>query len=46
LNLSVLMEDAKADLVISAVDALARNPYPMADAYCCEAATARFRPAA
>ncbi len=46
LNLSVLMEDAKADFVISAVDALARNPYPMADAYCCEAATARFRPAA
>ncbi|MGO4906696.1 aminotransferase class V-fold PLP-dependent enzyme [Pseudorhodobacter sp. W20_MBD10_FR17] len=46
LNLSVLMDDAKADRVIAAVDALARNPYPMADAYCCEAATARFRPAA
>lgn len=46
LNLSVLMDDTKADLVIAAVDALARNPYPMADSYCCEAATARFRPAA
>ncbi|WP_050524702.1 aminotransferase class V-fold PLP-dependent enzyme [Pseudorhodobacter wandonensis] len=46
LNLSVLMDDAKADRVIAAVDALARNPYPMADAYCCETATARFRPAA
>lgn len=46
LNLSVLMDDAKADRVIAAVDTLARNPYPMADAYCCEAATARFRPAA
>jgi len=28
------------------VDALARNPYPMADAYCCDEATARFKPAA
>ncbi|WP_028913736.1 aminotransferase class V-fold PLP-dependent enzyme [Pseudorhodobacter ferrugineus] len=46
LNLSVLMDDAKVDLVIAAVDGLARNPYPMADVYCCEAATARFRPAA
>jgi selenocysteine lyase/cysteine desulfurase len=46
LNLSVLMDDAKADRVISAVDALARAPYPMADAYNCETATARFRPAA
>jgi len=46
LNLSALMDDAKADRVIAAVDALARNPYPMADAYCCDAATARFRPAA
>lgn len=46
LNLSALMDDAKADLVIAAVDALARNPYPMADAYCCDEATARFRPAA
>ena len=46
LNLSALMEDAKADRVIAAVDALARAPYPMADAYCYEAATARFRPAA
>ncbi|WP_415233918.1 aminotransferase class V-fold PLP-dependent enzyme [Pseudorhodobacter sp.] len=46
LNLSALMDDAKADRVIAAVDALARNPYPMADVYCCEAATARFQPAA
>ena len=46
LNLSALMDDAKADRVIAAVDALARNPYPMADAYCCDEATARFRPAA
>ncbi len=46
LNLSVLMDDAKAERVIAAVDGLARTPYPMADAYCCDAATARFRPAA
>jgi selenocysteine lyase/cysteine desulfurase len=46
LNLSALMDDAKAERVIAAVDALARAPYPMADAYCSEAATARFRPAA
>ena len=46
LYLSALMDDAKADMVIAAVDALARNPYPMADAYCCDKATARFRPAA
>jgi len=46
LNLSVLMDDAKADRVIAAVDTLARTPYPMAEAYCCDAATARFRPAA
>jgi selenocysteine lyase/cysteine desulfurase len=46
LNLSALMDDAKADRVIAAVDSLARNPYPMADVYCCDAATARFRPAA
>ncbi len=46
LNLSVLMDDAKADRVITAVDALARNPYPMADVYCCDEASARFKPAA
>lgn len=46
LNLSTLMDDAKANRVITAVDALARAPYPMADAYCYEPATARFRPAA
>jgi hypothetical protein len=46
LNLSALMDDAKADRVIAAVDTLARAPYPMADTYCCEDSTARFRPAA
>jgi len=46
LNFSALMDDAKADFVIAAVDALARNPWPMAATYACDAATARFRPVA
>jgi selenocysteine lyase/cysteine desulfurase len=46
LNLSALMDDAKVARVIAAVDDLARAPYPMADVYCCDSATARFRPAA
>jgi selenocysteine lyase/cysteine desulfurase len=46
LNFSALMSDEKADIVIGAVDALALNPYPMADAYQCDASTARFRPIA
>ena len=46
LNFSVLMDDAKADFIIDAVDALASNPYPMANAYGCDEATARFKPLA
>lgn len=46
MNFSALMSDEKADAVIDAVDRLARMPYPMADAYCCDEATARFCPAA
>ncbi|AOX17844.1 aminotransferase class V-fold PLP-dependent enzyme [Kozakia baliensis] len=42
LNLSVLMDDAKAMKVISAVDELASSPYPMADIYDCDIGTARF----
>ncbi|WFE74791.1 aminotransferase class V-fold PLP-dependent enzyme [Roseinatronobacter sp. S2] len=44
LNFSVLLDDAKADLIIRAVDELARNPHPMADAYAADFATARFAP--
>lgn len=44
LNFSVLLTNEKADRIINAVDALARNPYPMIDAYRCDAATARFTP--
>ena len=46
LNFSVLASDEKADTIIGGVDALAREPYPMADAYRCDETTARFRPAA
>jgi selenocysteine lyase/cysteine desulfurase len=46
LNFSYLMSDAKADFVIEAVDALARNPLPVASTYICDTATARFSPAA
>lgn len=46
LNFSALMDDAKADFVIAAVDALARSPWPMAGTYVCDGATARVRPAA
>jgi selenocysteine lyase/cysteine desulfurase len=45
LNFSALADDAKADLIIAAVDSLARNPYPMIEAYACDRATARFKPA-
>ena len=45
LNLSVLMSNDRADRVIEAVDLLASAPYPMAEAYRCEVATARFIPA-
>jgi selenocysteine lyase/cysteine desulfurase len=44
LNLSALMDAAKADHIIAAVDALARNPYPMVDIYTCDTAAAQFRP--
>jgi selenocysteine lyase/cysteine desulfurase len=44
LNFSVLLTNEKADRIIEAVDALARNPYPMIDAYRLDAATARFTP--
>lgn len=42
LNFSVLHDDAKADKIIAAVDALARMPYPMLDKYTLDPATARF----
>lgn len=44
LNFSVLTDDAKADFIINAVDALATNPYPKADNYSCDTRTARFKP--
>ncbi len=44
LNFSVLLTNEKADCIIDAVDTLARNPYPMVDAYRCDDATARFSP--
>lgn len=46
LNLSYLLTDAKADRIIEAVDSLARNPYPMVEAYRCDESTARFSPIA
>ncbi|MBB2169254.1 aminotransferase class V-fold PLP-dependent enzyme [Gluconacetobacter aggeris] len=42
LNFSVLMDDAKAARIITAVDELARAPYPVADFYKADPATARF----
>lgn len=44
LNLSVLADDAKADAIIGAVNALAANPYPMIENYDCDEGTARFKP--
>lgn len=44
LNFSVLLDDAKATRIITAVDELARNPYPMMARYTCDPATARFAP--
>lgn len=44
LNLSALADDAKANLIIGAVDQLARDPYPMIEAYACDSTTARFKP--
>lgn len=45
LNFSVLMDDEKAGRIIAAVDELARAPYPTADHYTVDPATARFRAA-
>lgn len=45
LNLSVLLNDEKADRIIGAVDNLARAPYPRVSHYLCDEATARFRAA-
>ncbi|QDY71527.1 aminotransferase class V-fold PLP-dependent enzyme [Qingshengfaniella alkalisoli] len=44
LNFSALLTDDKGDRIIAAVDELARNPFPMADQYRCDPATARFAP--
>jgi selenocysteine lyase/cysteine desulfurase len=43
LNLSFLLDDAKADFIIRSVDTLARDP-TAATAYVADTATARFRP--
>lgn len=42
LNFSVLMDDTKVAQIIAAVDDLARAPYPVADRYRVDPATARF----
>ncbi len=44
LNLSALIDDAKADFIINAVDSLAADPYPMIDSYRVDSAAARFHP--
>lgn len=44
LNLSALASDSKADLIINAVDALARDPWSLMAQYTCDPSTARFRP--
>ena len=46
LNFSVLMDDAKVDRILDAVDELALDPHCVADAYECDVSTARFRPKA
>ncbi len=43
LNFSVLMTEEKMDKIVGAVDELARTPYPLANNYTCDEATARFR---
>ncbi|WP_422382930.1 aminotransferase class V-fold PLP-dependent enzyme [Roseibium album] len=45
LNFSVLLTSEKADKIITAVDHLARAPYPIADRYTCDETTARFNAA-
>ena len=44
LNFSALLDDAKAERLITAVDQLARQPYPMAAMYQGDTHTARFAP--
>lgn len=46
LNLSALMTDEKVDLIIRAVDVLARSPYPMAEAYRWDRTSSQFVPVA
>ncbi len=43
LNFSALMSAEKVETVLQAVDDLARNPYPMCEAYHCDETTARFK---
>ncbi|MEP4031736.1 aminotransferase class V-fold PLP-dependent enzyme [Roseibium polysiphoniae] len=43
LNFSALMSPEKVETVLRAVDDLARNPYPMCEAYHCDETTARFK---
>ncbi|KXV63062.1 aminotransferase class V-fold PLP-dependent enzyme [Acetobacter orleanensis] len=43
LNFSVLMDDAKVDYILHAVNELAENASALAQSYVCDAATARFR---
>ncbi|MEP2437788.1 MAG: aminotransferase class V-fold PLP-dependent enzyme, partial [Roseibium sp.] len=43
LNLSALMSPEKVEIVLKSVDDLARNPYPMCEAYQCDETTARFK---
>jgi selenocysteine lyase/cysteine desulfurase len=45
LNFSVLLTEEKADMIIQAVDSLARDPYPAAGSYTCDETTARFKAA-
>jgi selenocysteine lyase/cysteine desulfurase len=42
LGFSVLMSNEKADKIIQAVDAIARDPYPKSAQYCVDETTARF----
>lgn len=44
LNFSALLENAKADQIIEAVDSLAREPDAAMECYCADPATARFMP--
>ncbi|MBS1068959.1 aminotransferase class V-fold PLP-dependent enzyme [Gluconobacter cerinus] len=46
LNFSVLMDDAKVERILDAVDDLALDPHSVAAAYECDISTARFRPKA